>query len=456
MKWTSWHLLILFLISSCGQKSLETTRAPRSQEQAGIISACTTEAEAKSLAQAHQIKFRILSKKGKLVEFIGIEEVELKKLITKPLLKNIVYSELIESQGGDSLEAQAVTNSAYFGPAPASYRSPNVHSHFSHLAQIDGLEIHPQVQGHGIVIAVIDTGVDYNHPHLSSNIWTNNLDGHSTLANNKDSDGNGFIDDYVGWDFYNSDPYPNDDNGHGTHVAGLAAGTLSGVATKAKIMPIKVLSSSGQGDIGTVAAGVLYAIENGADIINLSLGGSGGSKISEAIKKLISYVELARKKDIMLVSAAGNGGFDGVGDCNDASPTYPASIPSDAMISVAAVDADSKLTSYSNYGRKSVHIAAPGGDDYSGGLLSTAISYCSSQCGVQNANYTTMSGTSMATPLVSGTLALIKSATNKKLSVKNLRSILFNSGVEASSLPLFIQSGKVINVANAIDMAIHW
>src|SRR5690606_17709986 len=202
------------------------------------------------------------------------------------------------------------------------------------------------------------------------------------------------------YDFYNGDNYPNDDHGHGTHVAGLAAGTRSGVAPKAKIMPIKVLNSNGQGDIATIAAGILYALDMGADIINLSLGGVGSQMAQRDIESLISGVRLAESKGRLLVAAAGNGGDDFLGDCNDEDPIYPSSFQTDSIISVAAVDSYNNLAYYSNYGGSTVHIAAPGGNGGYEGLNSTTI----------DGSYNYMSGTSMATPLVSGLAALIKSS----------------------------------------------
>jgi len=228
----------------------------------------------------------------------------------------------------------------------------------------------------------------------------------------------------------------------------LAAGTLGGIAPKAKILPIKVLSSSGSGDLGTIAAGILYAIENGADVINLSLGGPAAGQISSELQKMIDIVALAEKNDIMIVAAAGNGGNDGIGDCNDENPIYPANIESSNIISVAAVDSNNQLTSYSNFGGKTVSVAAPGGAQNQG-ILSTGLAYCEEDCGPQDAQYYSSAGTSMASPIVAGLVALIRSY-DKDLTHEQIKEIIMKNGNSNDGLQGLIQSGQVINVQKSL------
>ncbi len=439
--------LILLTLISCGQESSETTSAPRTTSQVGIIASCTTKAQAVELAEAEGLSFRVINEKRKLIEFMGIELSDLAKKLPRAKLKeNHIYSEVLIQ--GD-FQAQNVANDEYFGPHnPTVLRGANSESRFPHLAQINSLGL--THLGEGAVIAIIDTGVYYNHPHLSPNILTNPADAHGSSRNFFDDDGNGYDDDFVGWDFYNGDAFPIDDNGHGTHVAGLAASTLMGVAPKAKILPIKVLSASGSGDLGTITAGILYALDRGADIVNLSLGGSSTNVITQEIQELINSVKLASARNTLLVAAAGNGGNDGRGDCNDEQNVYPANIQESNVLSVASVDAFNQLTSYSNFGAGTVHVAAPGGDTRTGALQSTAIAFCNGPCSQSNTPYVGNIGTSMATPVVAGLAAVIK-ATRPSMDPAQIKAHILNTATSEATLSGLIQSAGVIDVARAIN-----
>lgn len=446
MKWISFVPLFV-LFTSCGKGLGLINSAPKSQDQAGIIASCTSVDQAKSLSDELGIQYRVLSKKHKMIEFYKVDKKELKKRLPKAKLKsNIVFEKtLIESE---NFKAQNVSNKAFYGAHVPQYADHSTERYFPHLAQIDA---HQEIaQGEGVVIAIIDTGVDYNHPHLSPNILENNLDKHGNNADGKDNDNNNYIDDQVGWDFYNGDAYPNDDNGHGTHVAGLAASTYMGIAPKAKILPVKVLSSTGSGDLGTVAAGILYALDRKADIINLSLGGSVGNSFSKELKELISSVKIANTKNSLVIAAAGNGGSDGIGDCNDEEPQYPANIQEDNMIAVASVDAYNQITNYSNFGGETVHVAAPGGANASGALLSTALTECEGPCSSNQIPYTGSMGTSMATPIVAGLAAVIKSHSSH-LSNAQIKEIIMNSVEIYDELKGLIKSSGIINVSNALN-----
>lgn len=208
-----------------------------------------------------------------------------------------------------------------------------------------------------IVVAVIDSGVDYNHPDLSSVIWNNTdeIDG-----NGIDDDGNGFVDDVRGWDFVQNDNEPMDFNEHGTHVAGTigAAGNNGvggvGVCWKSTIMPIRVLDSVGSGTAGNIALAVDYAVANGARIINMSFSGIGFST------PLLNAIAAANSAGVLVIAAAGNDGTD-----NGTTPNYPASYNQSNIISVAATDQNDALATTSNYGVTSVDMAAPGVNIYS-------------------------------------------------------------------------------------------
>ncbi|HKQ98342.1 MAG TPA: S8 family peptidase, partial [Candidatus Polarisedimenticolia bacterium] len=238
-----------------------------------------------------------------------------------------------------------------------------------------------------VVVAVIDTGIDYTHPDLQANIWDNEGE---IAGNGVDDDGNGFIDDVRGWDFVNGDNDPFDDAGHGTHVAGIvgAAGAngegIAGVAWQVRLMPVKFLGADGAGSTADAVAAVEYATRMGARIMNNSWGGTG---FSEA---LLEAVEAAYAADSLFVVAAGNSGTN-----NDILPAYPAGYDVPNVLSVAATDRFDHLAAFSNYGAATVDLAAPGVE-----ILST----------VPGARYAVHSGTSMAAPHVSGVAALVRAA----------------------------------------------
>ena len=165
--------------------------------------------------------------------------------------------------------------------------------------------------GQGVVVAVVDTGVDLSHPELMSQIWVNPGE---IAGNGIDDDGNGYVDDTNGWDFAGGDNNPDDGNGHGTHVAGTIAAAnngvgATGVAYGTTIMPVAVLGSDGSGSYASVAAGIRYAVDEGAHIINLSLGGSSSSLVFSAI-------QYALANNVLVVAASGNDGAS--------TPGYPA------------------------------------------------------------------------------------------------------------------------------------
>lgn len=424
-------LTILTLFASCG-KSFNSQSAPVSQIDAGIIASCTTESQAMAVAQAVGGKYRVINAKRKVMEIMGVSAHELQaKLPQAKLKQNIVYQNVVEFKA----QAGEVTSQSS--------------GWFNHLAQVDADMLPNDAKGSGVKIAIVDSGVWMGHQHLSTRIYQNN----NEVTNGSDSDGNGKIDDVRGWDFYNWDNDPSDDNGHGTHVAGLAAGEKSGVATQAIIIPIKVLSSAGSSDIGTITAGVLYAIDRGADVINLSLGGSTGGVITSQVQQLINALGAAASQGSIMVAAAGNGGDDSIGDCNDAEPIYPANVNNNSLISVAAVDDANRLTSYSNFGAQSVDIAAPGGAGFYG-LLSTYLQICTHGCS-EYSNYAGMSGTSMATPIVAGIAAVIKGL-RPDLNGEQIRQIIFSSGVNIAELQGRIATGKVVNAYNASQLARSW
>jgi subtilisin family serine protease len=286
-----------------------------------------------------------------------------------------------------------------------------------------------------MIIAVIDTGVLLTHQDLAANIWTNTLE----IANSIDDDGNGKADDINGWDFVNNDANPTDDNGHGTHVSGIIAadGTngvgITGVMQRAQIMALKVCDSTGLiCNTSDIIDAIDYATSRKRDkgenvrIINLSLGGLGFSQ-SE-----YTSISQARAAGILVVAAAGNSSAD-----NDypLTASYPASYDLDNIISVAAIDQNDALASFSNYGFVSVDVAAPG--------VNVTSTYYSS-----TSSYAFLDGTSMAAPNVSGVAGLLW-AVNGGWTYTQVRNAIINNVDHKLCLSGIIASGGRVNAEQA-------
>ena len=227
-----------------------------------------------------------------------------------------------------------------------------------------------------IIVAVLDTGIDLHNPELSSHLWVNPTAG-----------SDGFTGDVNGWNFVNNTPNIQDNNGHGTHVTGILAATgnngygIAGVDWNAQIMPLKILGANGSGTTQAAVSAIYFAVNHGARVINASWG---GSQYSQAMLNAISY---ANSKGVVFVTAAGNNGVD-----NDTTlANYPANYRLPNELVVAAVDSSGNLASFSDYGPHTVDLGAPGVN-----IFSTV-----------PGGYATYSGTSMATPFVSGVVALV-------------------------------------------------
>lgn len=225
-----------------------------------------------------------------------------------------------------------------------------------------------------IIVAIIDSGVDYRHPDLQANMWSRG--------------------GQYGYDFYDNDNDPMDEQNHGTHCAGTIAGVgnngvgVVGVAWKAQIMAMRFLGPDGSGATSDAVKCIDWAVANGAHILNNSWGGPDTSpELTEAVAR-------AERKGVLFVAAAGNTG--GTGNNNDLRPSYPSSLRSANVIAVGAIDENNARGSFSHYGKQSVDIGAPGVQ-----ILST----------VRNNKYDTYSGTSMASPHVAGAAALVWATT---------------------------------------------
>jgi subtilisin family serine protease len=287
------------------------------------------------------------------------------------------------------------------------------------------------------LVAVMDSGVDETHPDLTHAIWRNPRE---IARNGRDDDGNGYVDDYRGYDFVNRDTLPRDDQGHGSHVAGIIAASgnnskgVAGVAWGSKILPLKVLNSSGEGFTSDIVEAMDYAGDlhrRGVPVvaINMSLGGANSSTLERAVKR-------ALQNDLLIIAAAGNESSN-----NDVVKVYPASYDLPHVLSVSAVDQDGNLSTYSNYGAQTVSLSAPGDD-----VMSTV------PFSIMGTYYDTLSGTSMAAPHVAGAAALV-AATNRKLTAPLIRRVLMASVRNSMALSGLSVSGGYLDAGAAVALA---
>ena len=364
-------------------------------------------------------------------------------------------------------------------------------------------ELVDKIPSKPITVAVIGTGVDYNHPflrgyiadHSCSSLNLPETSGQCEIPNNKiDDDKNGYIDDVHGWDFEYNDNKPFDDHGHETHVAGLI-GSIAGVAYgKVKILPIKY--NEGENYVAKLAESIKYAVDRGVDIINISLGKANLRAGVSDIPLIKSAIEYSEKKNVVLVISAGNNGS-----------RYCISTPSEKVkkengcdyysvpgkfgkdyknvFTVAATNLMGNITSYSSFSQEHVTLAAPGGDSQictylmSNDECKKAINKAKESADYQktvnqtkmlslmlindnNELFQRMSGTSMAAPLVSGIIATALSISpdnnilykNERVDMDILREVLLNSGQVKEHLKTRVMSGRIIDAYDVVRKVI--
>ncbi|MBF0297086.1 MAG: S8 family serine peptidase [Oligoflexia bacterium] len=394
--------------------------------------------------------------------------------IQDPILLNTIAAQM----KANPLFAKAMNEKIADNPNIPSIpiQRPGVDPKFTNqwgMKDIGVLEAHKITKGSpDMIVAVIDTGVDYTHEDLVANIWKNNremgldTDGKDKSSNGIDDDGNGYIDDVIGWDFVQNDNKPFDlttsiwemimgggNPGHGTHCAGNVAAHsdnslgIIGVAPNVRIMPLRFLSEKGEGSTADALKAIQYAIANGARVLSNSWGSEGEDssegQTNQALRDVITY---AGTKGVLFIAAAGNG-HNGVGYDNDADakPGYPASYDMENIISVAAIDLNNNLGSFSNWGKKSVDLAAPGVRVYStvpGNIYNDV---------VLDFMGTTVywDGTSMAAPHVSGAAALYWSKYPNK-SWSEVKNAILNSTQKIPSMNNKSVTGGKLNVSSLL------
>jgi subtilisin family serine protease len=270
-----------------------------------------------------------------------------------------------------------------------------------------------------ILVAVVDTGVKWDHPDLAANIYTNQAEANGQPG--VDDDHNGFVDDIHGYDFPGNDGDPMDVYGHGTHVTGTIAALgnnnngIVGVAFNVKILPVRFLGDDGGGTLEDAVKSIDYATMMHANMMNNSWGGGGFSQA------LLESIQRAQAAGILFLAAAGNNSND-----NDASPEYPAGYEVDNVVAVAAIDPTGMIADFSNYGKNTVDIAAPGVNILSYTMQGPQI----------------WSGTSMATPHVTGVAALLLSQ-DKSQSYMTIKNRLLASARPIGALRNRVSTGLV-------------
>ena len=287
------------------------------------------------------------------------------------------------------------------------------------------------VEGSGVIVGVVDGMVDTSHSQLANNILVNP----SEVANNgKDDDGNGFVDDVRGIQV-NADKNDPMVNRHGSHVAGIIVadpnqGPVQGVAPRAKVVPAQFISNDGGGSIGDAIIALNYVASRGAKVINMSWGLDPCIEVPS----LRSTLAALNSRGILLITAAGNGDARGVGVNMDVTPAFPSAYNFANQLNVAASTINKVLVGFSNYGVKNVHVAAPGVGIYSTTPLN---------------QIETMSGTSMAAPMVAGAAALLWSAVPNATAAQIKQALV--KSVERPPVLLNVSSGGIINVYDALQ-----
>ena len=436
---------LLFSLTACFEKTSSNTGIAKLPESVvggeNIFLNNNTESENTQQTPTNMLNTSPKSEYNKGVVLVKFEDVfnssafgELKYLSAEPLYKNSKWYQVVLVDSDKTEDAvKYLTELGNFekvdydyimgvtGPKEDAEKNPNYDNQVNlGLSNIPNGWTHNGKAPGGspdVVVAVIDTGVDYNHLDLRNNIWVNTAE---IPGNGKDDDGNGYVDDINGWDCVGDDNDPMDDNGHGTHVAGIIAAENNkeggiGVAYNCKVMVIKAGNSSGYFNNSDIAEAIQYAYMNGADVINMSFG---GSNISIAVEEALENAY----NTTVLVAAAGNDGACNnlfCQTCDIVKVSYPAALP--YVIGVMSTDKDGKhISSFSNYDHNPYDTIEYEVYAVGEGVGSTWPSN----------KYACLNGTSMAAPTVAGIAALLRSyySDREVYSTKFIQSQIVNTG----------------------------
>ncbi len=292
-----------------------------------------------------------------------------------------------------------------------------------------------------LTLAIVDSGIDLSHPDLAGRIWKNPKE---IPDNGIDDDGNGYVDDVVGWNFAHDNAQPNDDNYHGTHVAGAAAGVASKEGRRPasesecqeaiSLLPVKLFDAYGVTTSSDIVASLRYAVDAGAQVINASFGARmTGTKLPAPLAETLAYIESA---GVSLVAAAGNYGQD-----LERFPIFPASATNANILTVAATNDAARLSSFSNYGTAQVDIAAPG--EYIESTFPTIVTPGMRDAGRFRARRDSLSGTSVSAPLVSGALSRLWSR-HPAFSQSEAREQLLREAQNSPALNGGVANGRLL------------
>jgi len=356
-------------------------------------------------------------------------KIELDGKVEKPAAHRIEPQDLLYRYPVEHLELPAIPSDPHFSDQWALDNQGQDGG--KQRADIDALKAWETTRGSkDVVVAVLDTGVDFTHVDLVNNMWIRPANVPAYY-----DDELGAFDDLNGFNGTDAIEDPMDDNGHGTHCAGIIGAEgdngegIAGINWNVKIMPLKFLGRGGFGSVDDAIEAINYAIDRKQHGVNIRvISASWGS--TQRSKALEDVIRAAGDAGILFVAAAGNDSSN-----NDKRPHYPSNYDLPNVISVAALDRSDNLAGFSNFGAKTVHVAAPGKD-----ILSTWLGN----------NYREASGTSMATPYVSGVAALVI-ANEPSISMAKLRSRLLTSVDKIDSLAGKVESGGRINAAKALS-----
>lgn len=419
--WIIFLILLLIPVSGFNLPNPSNESYKRGEVVIKFSSTCTAEEAADiaaSLGAKFKYRFRISGAEHWQITARSVEEA-IQLFESDPRVEYIVpnYRIYLDS---------TYPNDPYFHQLWAMYNRGEVRGQAD--ADIDATDAWDIETGGEIIVGVCDSGVDYTHEDLAANIFINP---NEIPDNGIDDDNNGLIDDVRGWDFGDDDNDPMDAHGHGTHVSGTIAAVgnngigVTGVNWNAKILPLKIVDSQGEGFTAPAAKAIEYAILMGARVTNHSWGsGNPFQPLNDAILA-------AQEAGVLTVASAGNSGVQ----LNERNQHFPAGLPYDGIVSVANTTRDDHLASSSNWSRVNVDLGAPGS-----GVLSTT----------PNNNYESYTGTSMSAPHVTGAIALIWSHA-PYLTLMEMKNLLLAS---VDSLPDLIEttvSGGRLNLRRALE-----